>query len=135
MNVNKVNVFHEDTLIKSNEVRFEIFDSKLLFVEKTVDRPDDYYFPNDIIIFTIKLRNDGSKILRNIRINDTIDDIIENNYDIISTHGEYIITNNVVEVINITLSPNEEALITFKKSQLKKARIITEEEYNEEENE
>ena len=114
MNVNKVNVFHEDTLIKSNEVRFEIFDSKLLFVEKTVDRPDDYYFPNDIIIFTIKLRNDGSKILRNIRINDTIDDIIENNYDIISTHGEYIITNNVVEVINITLSPNEEALITIK---------------------
>ncbi len=117
MNVNKVNVLKENIILKNAKVEYDIFDSDILEVSKIVDRPDDYYFPGDIIIFTIKIKNNGTKILRNIKMTDVLDDIIEPinvNYEVISNYGEYVITDNIINVINITLEPKEEAIITIK---------------------
>lgn len=117
MNVNKVNILKENIILKNAKVEYDIFDSDILEVSKIVDRPDDYYFPGDIIIFTIKIKNNGTKILRNIKMTDVLDDIIEPinvNYEVISNYGEYVITDNIINVINITLEPKEEAIITIK---------------------
>lgn len=77
----------------------------------------------------------------NMKIGDYIEledlDEFSSYFKIIDIKDDYVILQNTDGTCGWFLcgNNNEEALITFKKSQLKKVRIITEKEYNEEENE
>lgn len=117
MNVNKVNLLKDNIVLASSEVKYYIFDPSVVELIKEVDRPDDYYFPGDTISFTIRVKNNGNKILRKIKINDVLDDVIvpiKESFEVITNNGEYIVADNVINVVNITLDKNEEAIITIK---------------------
>lgn len=117
MNVNKVNLLKDNIVLASSEVKYDIFDPSVVELIKEVDRPDDYYFPGDIISFTIRVKNNGNKILRKIKITDVLDDVIvpiKESFEVITNNGEYIVADNVINVVNITLDKNEEAIITIK---------------------
>ncbi|MGM9971624.1 MAG: hypothetical protein ACI35W_04385 [Anaeroplasmataceae bacterium] len=117
MNVNKIGILKDNITLKNASVSYDIYNEDVLDLNISVDRPDDYYFPGDNIIFMVRIKNNGNKTLRNIQFRDVMEDEIvplEDSYEVLTTTGEYVITDNIINVVNITLEPNEENIITIK---------------------
>lgn len=102
---------HEESSIslKETSASFSVFSSDVISIEKVCDKPDDYYFPEDVITFIITLRNLGDKNITNFTLKDDavkiLDPLPNGIYEVLTPVGD--VTFNLDEVIisNISLSP------------------------------
>ena len=84
--------------------------------KKAIDRPNDYYVEGDEITFTINLKNVGDKRIVNFTLRDELEEFVlpfEAGYEVSTTVGQIASYNKPVMVNNITLKPEEEAIVTI----------------------
>ena len=100
--------------LKETTTDFCIFSSDVVDFKKTICRPDDYYVEGDEITFTIKLKNVGDKRIVNFTLKDELEEFVlpfEAGYVVSTTTGQIASYNKPVMINNITLKPDEEAVI------------------------
>lgn len=103
-------------VLKEGYALFEVFNSDLLELTKTVCKPDDYYIEGDEITFTIYLRNLGDKCLRDFSIVDELQSVIvpfDDGYHITCLNGNIEVEDNIITFSNLTLEPLEDMEITI----------------------
>jgi hypothetical protein len=102
--------------LKEASTSFCIFSSDVVDFTKEIDRPNDYYVEGDKITFTIKLKNVGDKRIVNFSLKDELEEFVlpfEAGYEVSTTIGQIASYNKPVMVNNITLKPEEEAIVTI----------------------
>ena len=99
--------------LKDASVEFCVFSGDAVEFVKEIDRPDDYYVEGDEITFTIRLKNVGDKQLVDFSMQDEVDDLLpfENGFKVCSTVGQIVSYDKPIKINNITLKPQEEAII------------------------
>lgn len=98
-------------------VEFSVFSGETVEFTKEIDRPDDYYLEGDPITFTIKIKNVGDKRLVNFSLQDELEEYIlpfETGYEVTTSVGQIASYTKPVMINNITLKPDEEAVVTIK---------------------
>ena len=103
--------------LKEASTDFCIFSSDVVDFSKTICRPDDYYVEGDEITFTIKLKNVGDKRIVNFTLKDELEEFVlpfEAGFVVTTTTGQIGSYNKPVMINNITLKPQEEAVVTIK---------------------
>ena len=103
-------------VLKEAGVDFCVFSSDVVEFHKVIDRPNDYYVEGDEITFTIKLKNVGDKRIVNFTLKDELEELVlpfEEGYKVNTTCGQIASYAKPVIVNNITLKPNEEAVVTI----------------------
>lgn len=102
-------------VLKDVEVSFEVFKSEFIELTKEVDRPNDYYFEEDKITYTLKLKNVGTKNIVGFTLKDDIPSRInplDNGfYDITVDNGEVSFECGHLIISNINLMPQEILII------------------------
>ncbi len=103
-------------VLKSTETSFSVFTSDTISLAKTVDKPDDYYFPGDLITYIFKLKNVGDKNIKDFTLRDDcvskIDPLPNGYYEVLTTNGEVSFTLDEVVISGISLAPGDELEIT-----------------------
>lgn len=105
-----------DKVLKQVSADFCIFNGDVVDFNKTICRPDDYYVEGDAITFTIKLKNIGDKRIVNFTLKDELEEFVlpyEAGFVVTTTTGQIGSYNKPVMINNITLKPQEEAVITI----------------------
>ena len=100
--------------LREAAVDINIYSSDVVDFTKTIDRENDYYVEGDQITFTIKLKNIGDKRIVNFSLQDDLEEFVlpfEDGYIVNSTVGQIVSYNKPVMINNITLEPQEEAII------------------------
>lgn len=103
--------------LKEASTDFCIFSGDVVDFSKTICRPDDYYVEGDEITFTIKLKNVGDKRIVNFTLKDELEEFVlpfEAGFVVTTTTGQIGSYNKPVMINNITLKPQEEAVVTIK---------------------
>jgi len=103
--------------LQSGITDFEIFDDEILDIVKVTNKPNNYFFEGDTIIFTITIENTGTKTLEDLVFRDVIDTIV-----IPNTGTDFIVdsdfgtieskTRNIL-ITEITLEPDDICTITI----------------------
>ena len=100
--------------LKEASVEFCVYSGDVVSFTKEIDRPNDYYVEGDEITFTIKLKNIGDKRVVNFTLRDDLEEFIlpfEEGFKVHTSTGQIASYQNPVMINNITLKPNEEALV------------------------
>lgn len=96
---------------------FEVFKNEFLSFKKEIDRPDDYYFEDDLITYLITLKNEGTKNITNFTLRDdapcNIAPLSNGYYEVLTTNGAVSFDENEIVISNITLKPQEELQISI----------------------
>lgn len=104
-------------VLNKADTSFEVYKEEFLRLSKTVDRPNDYYFENDLITFIIRLKNVGTKNIVGFTLKDDtptkIDPMDNGYYEVLTSNGDVSFDTEHVIISNISLSPNEELEITI----------------------
>ena len=103
-------------VLKEASSEFCIFSGDVVDFQKTICRPDDYYVEGDEITFTIKLKNIGEKRIVNFTLKDELEEFVlpfETGFKVSASTGQIAGYQKPVMVNNITLKPQEEAVITI----------------------
>ena len=101
-------------VLKEATTDFCVFSSDVVEFLKEVDRPNDYYVEGDEITFTIKLKNVGDKRIVNFTLQDELEEFVlpfEAGYKVCVTTGQIASYAKPVRINNITLKPQEEAIV------------------------
>lgn len=102
---------HEESVesLKEASTSFSVFTSDVISIEKVCDKPDDYYFPEDIITFIVTLKNLGDKNISNFTLKDdsvkVLDPMPNGYYEVLSPVGEVSFNLDEVIISNISLAP------------------------------
>ena len=103
-------------ILKEAQTDFCVFSSDVVEFCKEIDRPTDYYVEGDEITFTIKLKNIGEKRIVNFTLKDELEELVlpfEAGYEVSTTTGQIASYAKPVMINNITLKPQEEAVVTI----------------------
>ena len=103
-------------VLKEATADFCIFSSDVVEFIKEIDRPNDYYVEGDEITFTIKLKNVGDKRIVNFTLSDELEEFVlpfEAGYEVSTSTGQIASYAKPVKINNITLKPQEEAVVTI----------------------
>ena len=104
-------------VLNSVSTQFEVFKNEFLTFKKEIDRPDDYYFEDDLITYLITLKNEGTKVISNFTIKDdaptNIAPLANGYYEVLTTNGAVSFEEKEIIISNITLKPQEELQITI----------------------
>ena len=104
-------------VLNSVSTQFEVFKNEFLTFKKEIDRPDDYYFEDDLITYLITLKNEGTKVISNFTIKDdaptNIAPLANGYYEVLTTKGAVSFEEKEIIISNITLKPQEELQITI----------------------
>ena len=96
---------------------FEVFKNNFLTFKKEIDRPDDYYFEDDLITYLITLKNEGTKNISNFTLRDdapsNIAPLANGYYEVLTTNGAVSFEEKEIVISNITLKPQEELQISI----------------------
>jgi uncharacterized repeat protein (TIGR01451 family) len=95
---------------------FSIFSKDVIEIKKKHNRPNDYYIEGDTITFTITLKNVGDKRIVDFTLKDELEDLvlpIDDGYVISTSVGQIQSCNRPIIINNITLKPQEVAVITI----------------------
>lgn len=103
-------------VLKEASTDFCVFSSDVVEFTKEIDRPADYYVEGDEITFTIKLKNVGDKRIVNFTLKDELEELVlpfEAGYKVNAAVGQIASYAKPVTINNITLKPQEEAVVTI----------------------
>lgn len=103
-------------VLKEASADFCIFSSDVIEFKKTICRPDDYYVEGDEITFTVRLKNIGDKRIVNFTLKDELEEFVlpfETGFKVSTSTGQIAGYNKPVVINNITLKPQEEAVISI----------------------
>ena len=103
-------------VLKEAGTDFCVFSSQVVDFSKVIDRENDYYVEGDEITFTIRLKNVGDKRIVNFTLKDELEEIVlpfEDGYKVNTTTGQIASYAKPVLINNITLKPQEEAVVTI----------------------
>lgn len=103
-------------VLKEASTDFCIFSSDVVEFHKNICRPNDYYVEGDEITFTINLKNIGDKRIVNFTLKDELEEFVlpfEAGYKVTTTTGQVGSYKKPVMINNITLKPQEEAVVTI----------------------
>ena len=101
-------------VLKEATADFCVFSSDIIEFHKSIDRPNDYYVEGDELTFTIKLKNIGEKRIVNFTLKDELEEFVlpfEMGFKLNATTGQIASYDKPIKVNNITLKPEEEAII------------------------
>lgn len=106
-----------NTILQTASTSFEIANNNAITMSKTINKPGELYFVNDLIVFTITITNNTNSNIIGLFFRDVIDSVIGpisgDNYSVNTTSG--IITNstNPISISGIDINPNEVVTITI----------------------
>ena len=103
-------------VLKEASTEFCVFNGDVVEFNKAIDRPNDYYVEGDEITFTIKLKNIGEKRIVNFTLKDELEEFVlpfEEGFEVHATTGQIASYEKPIIINNITLKPQEEAVVTI----------------------
>ena len=101
-------------VLKEASVDFCVFSKDVVEFVKEIDRPNDYYVEGDEITFTIKLKNVGDKRIVDFTLQDDLEEFVlpfEAGFKVCASIGQIASYAKPVRINNITLKPQEEAIV------------------------
>lgn len=117
---NTAEIFADDTFvtpIESASATFAIADDNTLTMTKTVDRPDEIYFPGETITFSITITNNSAAVVSGLVFRDVVDASIEplsgTEFNVTTTSGTVTSSSNPIVVSDINIAPGSTIVITI----------------------
>jgi hypothetical protein len=109
-----------NNIIEDTSVTVNVADADTLIMSKTVDKPDQFYFQGDSIVFTITISLPASaeSKMYGITFEDQIPPQVTlpttSPYGVTTTEGNIVpVTDNLVKITGIDLDPGETVTITI----------------------
>lgn len=119
--VNNVGELYNDSsmnnILQTASTSFELANSNAISMIKTINKPGELYFPNELIVFTITIINNSNSNISGLFFRDVIDDVVNPisgiNYLVTTTSGIITNSSNPVSISGININANETVTITI----------------------
>ena len=123
MNETKTNVgeLYNDSsmssILQTASTSFELANNSAISMTKTINKPGELYFPNDVITFTITITNHtnsniGGLFFRDV-INENVNPISGIIYLVTTTSGVISNSSNPISISGININANSDVVITI----------------------
>ena len=106
-----------NSILQTASTSFELANNSAISMTKTINKPGELYFPNDVITFTITITNHTNSNIRGLFfrdvINENVNPISGINYLVTTTSGVISNTSNPISISGININANSDVVITI----------------------
>lgn len=106
-----------NNILQTAHTSFELANNSAISMTKTINKPGELYFPNDMITFTITITNHTNSNINGLFfrdvINENVNPISGVNYLVTTTSGIITNSSNPVSISGISINANSNVIITI----------------------
>lgn len=106
-----------NSILQTASTSFELANNSAISMTKTINKPGELYFPNDVITFTITITNHTNSNIRGLFfrdvINENVNPISGINYLVTTTSGVISNSSNPISISGININANSDVVITI----------------------